>query len=197
MDRPSKQAHQDLSPRHSQPRHLVRPRTPRIHPHAANHKHSATVAALIKVSFLSSYGKTGDWLWDSRNLTIWTVIESNIGIVAGNLPCLKPLFRAALGATYGRGTRKSTFGGRMSRMYGGNSGRDAFMLTTINAGEKGEDERSLSRMGSSSKKSYDSFCLERTFSGIKAVTEVNITETRGPLDPSERERMERKQADMA
>jgi hypothetical protein len=69
------------------------------------------------------------------------------------------------------------------------------MLTTINAGEKGDDERSLSRLGSSSKNSIET--LERTFSGIKAVTEVNITETCGPLDASERARLERKQADMA
>jgi hypothetical protein len=170
---------------------------PRTRPYTTDHKHSATVAALIKVTFLSSYGKTGDWLWDSRNLTIWTVIESNIGILAGNLPCLKPLFRAVLGSTYGRGTRKSSFGHHLSRAYGGNSGRNAFMLTTINAGEKSEDERSLSRQGSSGKNSYDDFSLERTFSGIKAVTEVNITETRGPLDASEMERLGRKQADMA
>ncbi|KAF9694287.1 hypothetical protein EKO04_008005 [Ascochyta lentis] len=69
---------------------------------------NATAAALVKTSFLPSYGRTGDWLWDSRNLTIWTVVECNTGIVAGNLPCLKPLFRVVLGSTYGRGSRKTT-----------------------------------------------------------------------------------------
>ncbi|OCK79704.1 hypothetical protein K432DRAFT_59635 [Lepidopterella palustris CBS 459.81] len=64
----------------------------------------ATAAALVKTSFLPSYGKHGDWLWDSRNLTIWNVIESNIGIVAGNLPCMKPLFRRVLGSIYGGGS---------------------------------------------------------------------------------------------
>ena len=81
---------------------------------------SATAAALIKTSFLPSYGRTGDWLWDSRNLTIWTAVESNIGIIAGNLPCLKPLFRAVLGSTYGRGSRKTSAPqyGYGSRPYG-------------------------------------------------------------------------------
>ncbi|KAF2708626.1 hypothetical protein K504DRAFT_380309 [Pleomassaria siparia CBS 279.74] len=65
----------------------------------------ASVAALIKTAALVDYGKTGDWLWDSRSLTIWTVVECNTGIVAGNLPCLKPLFRRVLGSTYGRGSR--------------------------------------------------------------------------------------------
>jgi hypothetical protein len=68
----------------------------------------ATAAALVKLSYLPNYGKTGDWLWDSRNITIWTVTESCVGIIAGNLPCMKPLFRKVLGSTYGRGTRKTT-----------------------------------------------------------------------------------------
>ncbi|KZM28652.1 uncharacterized protein EKO05_0010129 [Ascochyta rabiei] len=68
----------------------------------------ATAAALARITFLTSYGKTADWLWDSSNLTIWAVVESNIGIIAGNLPCLKPLFRAVLGSTYGRGSHKTT-----------------------------------------------------------------------------------------
>lgn len=68
----------------------------------------ATAAAVVKLSYIPTYGRSGDWLWDSRNLTIWTVIESNIGIVAGNLPCLKPIFRTVLGSTYGRGSRKTS-----------------------------------------------------------------------------------------
>lgn len=39
----------------------------------------ASAAALVKLTYLTNYGRTGDWLWDSRNLTIWTVIECNIG----------------------------------------------------------------------------------------------------------------------
>lgn len=65
----------------------------------------ATAAALVKLSYLPSYGKQGDWLWDSRNITIWTVIETNIAIVAGNLPCMKPLFHRVLGSIYGSGSR--------------------------------------------------------------------------------------------
>lgn len=67
----------------------------------------ATAAALIKVGYLPNYGKEGDWLWDSRNITIWTVIECNMGIIGGNMPCLKPLFRTVLGSTYGRGSRRT------------------------------------------------------------------------------------------
>lgn len=77
----------------------------------------ATAAAVVKVTYQKDYGKTGDWLWDSRNLTIWTVAECNVGIVAGNLPCLKPIFRTVLGSTYGRGSRK-TPSNYLSRPYG-------------------------------------------------------------------------------
>jgi hypothetical protein len=64
-------------------------------------------ACLIKLGFLVNYGKLGDWLWDSRNITIWTVVECNIGIVAGSLPTLRPLFKTILGSTYGKGSRKT------------------------------------------------------------------------------------------
>lgn len=82
---------------------------------------------MVRISFLLSYGKTGDWLWDSRNLTIWTVAECNIGNVAGNLPCLKPLFRVVLGSTYGRGSRKTTAPqyGIGNRPHGAGTGRQS------------------------------------------------------------------------
>ncbi|KAF2651780.1 hypothetical protein K491DRAFT_606198 [Lophiostoma macrostomum CBS 122681] len=82
-----------------------------------------TAAALVKMSYLTNYGKRGDYLWDSSNITIWTVLESNIGIICGNLPCMKPLFRRVLGSTYGRGTRKTTSAPKyFSRPHGAGTG---------------------------------------------------------------------------
>jgi hypothetical protein len=68
----------------------------------------ACVAASVKVSYLPNYGKKGDFLWDSRNITIWVATELNVAITAASLPCLKPLFKTVLGSTYGRGTRGSS-----------------------------------------------------------------------------------------
>lgn len=112
----------------------------------------------MKTSFLPSYGKTGDWLWDSRNLTIWTVVESNIGIIAGNLPCLKPLFRAVLGSTYGRGSRKTSAPayGYGSRPYGAGTGRASVHANgwgTLGSSRAGEEERAVPR-GYGAKESY-------------------------------------------
>jgi len=59
----------------------------------------ACIAAFVKIPSLVNYGNTGDWLWDSRNITIWTIVECNIGIVAANLPTLRPLFKSILGTT--------------------------------------------------------------------------------------------------
>ncbi|EAS31837.3 uncharacterized protein CIMG_07316 [Coccidioides immitis RS] len=56
----------------------------------------ACVAAFIKLSILPNYGKTGDFTWDYTDLTIWVVVEANMGIIAGSLPTLKPLFKRAL-----------------------------------------------------------------------------------------------------
>lgn len=131
----------------------------------------ATAAAVVKLSYVSTYGRSGDWLWDSRNLTIWTVIECNIAIFAGCLPCLKPLFRTVLGSTYGRGSRKTDPSKYVSRPYGPGTGqrsrnyselhsnrtkdgdaeyqgygssKEAYMLTTIGAVEKRSDMDQIS-----------------------------------------------------
>ncbi|KAI1763533.1 hypothetical protein GGR53DRAFT_531481 [Hypoxylon sp. FL1150] len=53
-------------------------------------------AAIVKAVFISNYGKTGDFLWDSANLTIWIATETNTGIIAACLPCIKPMFKRML-----------------------------------------------------------------------------------------------------
>lgn len=68
----------------------------------------ACAAASVKVSYLPNYGKQGDFLWDSRNITIWVATELNVAITAASLPPLKPLFTTVLGSTYGRGSRGSS-----------------------------------------------------------------------------------------
>ncbi|KAG7129156.1 hypothetical protein HYQ45_011577 [Verticillium longisporum] len=56
----------------------------------------ATAAAIVKITFLGEYGKHGDFLFDSSDLTIWTTVEICTAIVAACIPCLKPLFKAML-----------------------------------------------------------------------------------------------------
>ena len=73
----------------------------------------ACAAAFIKIPFIVNYGKTGDWLWDSRDISIWTVIECNVAIVGGSLPALRPLFKRILGTSlgYGKSSGKPTASG--------------------------------------------------------------------------------------
>ncbi|KAJ5502236.1 hypothetical protein N7463_005110 [Penicillium fimorum] len=77
----------------------------------------ACAAAFVKLSILPSYGRTGDFLWDYTNLTIWVVTECNTGIIAGSLPTLKPLFKRVLG-TYGSHTKttREYFGSKKYKM---------------------------------------------------------------------------------
>lgn len=67
----------------------------------------ACAAAFVKTGFLVNYGKTGDWLWDSRDISIWTVMECNTGIIAGSLPALRPIFKKVLGSALGYGNASS------------------------------------------------------------------------------------------
>ncbi|KAI9163138.1 integral membrane [Paramyrothecium foliicola] len=71
----------------------------------------ACSAAFVKLGYIVNYGKMGDFLWDSRNITIWTAAELNVGIIAGSLPTLRPLFKRILGSTYGKGSRKTPASG--------------------------------------------------------------------------------------
>lgn len=67
----------------------------------------ACVCAIIRITYTSTYGKYGDWLWDSQYLTTWSVLEMNVGIIAASLPSLQPLFKKFLGSIYGAGTNKA------------------------------------------------------------------------------------------
>ncbi|KAF2752064.1 hypothetical protein M011DRAFT_15101 [Sporormia fimetaria CBS 119925] len=99
------------------------------------------VAAIIKLTHIVNYGKTGDWLWDSRDLTIWTVVECCIGIIAGNLPTMKPLFRRALGSTYGFGSR-NTNPKYFSHQYGNGTDRDRTLknYNSLGSGKTGDQD---------------------------------------------------------
>lgn len=47
----------------------------------------------VMVLWLSDFKKQGD---NQANLMIWSQVEQNIGIIAGSIPFLRPLFRKAL-----------------------------------------------------------------------------------------------------
>lgn len=71
----------------------------------------ACAAAIVKAAFISNYGKTGDFLWDSANLTIWIATETNTGIIAACLPCIKPMFKRMLDSSlrYGSSHKKDAY----------------------------------------------------------------------------------------
>ncbi|KAK8022790.1 integral membrane family protein [Apiospora rasikravindrae] len=89
----------------------------------------AVAAAIAKSFFISNYGKTGDFLWDSTDLTIWISTECNTGIIAACLPTLKPLFKRLLETTTQRygGAKSSSSASRTTgqsykmKPYGQNS----------------------------------------------------------------------------
>ncbi|ETN37705.1 uncharacterized protein HMPREF1541_07328 [Cyphellophora europaea CBS 101466] len=69
------------------------------------------LAGILRIPTIENYGKTGDFLWDSRDLCIWFVAEFNTGIIAGSFPSLKPLFKTILDNTYFKGlTAKYGYG---------------------------------------------------------------------------------------
>ncbi|KAF5011997.1 hypothetical protein FDECE_1937 [Fusarium decemcellulare] len=98
----------------------------------------ACAAAFVKLGYVTNYGKLGDWLWDSRNITIWTCVELNVGIIAGSLPCLRPIFRRFLGSTYGRSSKKTQPSGATNN-YARGTLRSGNNWHTLSSGRRGDD----------------------------------------------------------
>ncbi|KAM5356485.1 hypothetical protein ACJ41O_003131 [Fusarium nematophilum] len=99
----------------------------------------ACAAAFVKLGYVTNYGKLGDWLWDSRNITIWTCVELNVGIIAGSLPCLRPIFRRFLGSTYGKSSSKKTQTTGAAG-YGRGTMRSGSNWHALSSGRRGESD---------------------------------------------------------
>ncbi|KAJ6073195.1 hypothetical protein N7467_011280 [Penicillium canescens] len=65
----------------------------------------ASVAVIIRIPFLQSYADA-NFLYSTFQIAIWSVIETGLGITAGSLITLRPLFRWLLDGTmaYNRNT---------------------------------------------------------------------------------------------
>ncbi|KAL7269264.1 hypothetical protein RUND412_008082 [Rhizina undulata] len=70
----------------------------------------SSTASIVKMTYNINYGKIGgDFLWDSTYLTIWSILEIDIGIITASMPALKPLFKHVLEKTgYSSGLRRTS-----------------------------------------------------------------------------------------
>ncbi|KAF2125338.1 integral membrane protein [Dothidotthia symphoricarpi CBS 119687] len=61
-----------------------------------------STATLIRLPYTSSLtGIKGDFLYRTTDFAIWTTVEVGVGITAGCIATLRPLFKAALGSSSG------------------------------------------------------------------------------------------------
>lgn len=123
----------------------------------------ACAAAFIKIGSLVNYGKTGDWLWDSRDISIWTVVECNTGIIAGNLPTLRPIFKRILGSSLGYGSRTNGPSGGGSGYYRQKDSNGSRAMPSVGAS---------SRRGPVSK-ATDESSSERAFNAVSSEFEMH------------------------
>ncbi|KAF2728173.1 hypothetical protein EJ04DRAFT_397423, partial [Polyplosphaeria fusca] len=56
----------------------------------------AAAASIVKTTLVPYYGITGDSLWDAIDLTLWSILEEQVGIIAACIPCLKSPFERTL-----------------------------------------------------------------------------------------------------
>jgi len=53
----------------------------------------ACACSIIKITFSARLGETRDLTWAFTNLSVWNIVELNVGIICGSIPCLRPLFK--------------------------------------------------------------------------------------------------------
>ncbi|KAJ6014741.1 hypothetical protein N7540_009332 [Penicillium herquei] len=83
----------------------------------------ASAAVIIRIPYLHDY-KDENFLYATSNISIWSNVEASLGIAAGSLVTLKPLFRWF---------RDPSFAGTRSKRTGG-----SVPLDSVNAGRSGD-----------------------------------------------------------
>ncbi|KAF7712419.1 Uncharacterized protein PECH_002151 [Penicillium ucsense] len=71
----------------------------------------ASAAVIVRIPFLHDY-KDPDFLYATTDISIWSNVEASLGIAAGSLVTLRPLFRWFRDTSYG-GSRSKRTGGSM------------------------------------------------------------------------------------
>ena len=77
----------------------------------------ATIMSIVKTTVVKHYNATGDTLWDSIDLSLWSILEEQAGIIAACIPCLRSPFERILD--------------RIGFVPGGERGQDASSVTYI------------------------------------------------------------------
>lgn len=77
----------------------------------------ATIMSIVKTTVVKHYDATGDILWDSIDLSLWSILEEQAGIIAACIPCLRSPFERILD--------------RIRFAPGGERGQDASSVTYI------------------------------------------------------------------
>jgi hypothetical protein len=56
----------------------------------------ASIASIVRTTLIPYYGKKGDDLWDAVDITLWSTLEQQIGLIAACVPPLKRPFETLL-----------------------------------------------------------------------------------------------------
>ncbi|EAW09939.1 putative integral membrane protein [Aspergillus clavatus NRRL 1] len=84
----------------------------------------ASAAVIVRIPYLPSY-KEKEFLYATTDISIWSNVEASLGIMAGSLVTLRPLFRWFRGASYyggGKSARRAYGSMPLSSMNGQGNG---------------------------------------------------------------------------
>lgn len=153
-------------------------------------RHSGSTATIIRLPYTNTLKPyKGDFLYRTTDFAIWTTVEVGVGITAGCIATLKPLFKAALGSTGQNSAMpwtKTPKGGFVSKT-GGSYGTQQALDDLRPAGERNIRTTTVTGgRGSSSDEEniLDTPAAEEHWDGIrKGVTTTVVTEVAPQKSP--------------
>lgn len=153
-------------------------------------RHSGSTATIIRLPYTNTLKPyKGDFLYRTTDFAIWTTVEVGVGITAGCIATLKPLFKAALGSTGQNSAMpwtKTPKGGFVSKT-GGSYGTQQALDDLRPAGERNIRTTTVTGgRGSSSDEEnmLDTPAAEEHWDGIrKGVTTTVVTEVASQKSP--------------
>ncbi|KAF2465221.1 uncharacterized protein BDR25DRAFT_91667 [Lindgomyces ingoldianus] len=159
----------------------------------------AAAASIVKTTLVKNYGITGDSLWDAIDLTLWSILEEQTGIIAACIPCLKSPFEKVLGRMGLLSSKGRTAYGRSGYQNYGQSGSNGHQLSNLRSNRTGVGMSSGKASDAQSEESIlhsddDKVFTQAAGGKIVKTTELHFSEEEIPkveredLDPMERKK---------
>ncbi|KAF2815709.1 uncharacterized protein BDZ99DRAFT_432408 [Mytilinidion resinicola] len=76
-----------------------------------------SICSIVRFFYIDGLTRTDDFFWNATNTAIWSTIEPGVGIIAGSLATMRPLFKSVFTSVRDLTSSASQISKRMSRSF--------------------------------------------------------------------------------